>query len=541
MRVITHYCKRFIAVALLLLAGASTGFAQEKLWEVEFPSDVKWQQLTETGHLVVCTDKALMGLNPETGEKIWTLEDFGDLDQEKFDLITLTPYALITKGKGVFGSQTKLILLDITTGQEAWNTEALGITSSFGHFLLMPTNSIMIYGSTGKNVNDRDLLTLDLATGKLLWKDEEFKKYKPELLPVGKSKSKVSLVGNQDPLFDTDSTMILFMSKEGPRRVNANTGAILWQTKLKMKYVPVLSQGFCPMLYDNANGIVYTPADQSVFAVKVSDGSSLWAKPPKLRGLVYQMTLTSSGLVVKGGPNAAGEDGKPFITVLDLKTGEEKWKKEFTKLKEGTNYVVKDDRVIVYADKRLYGINLESGEYKELSKDVKFEGDEVPSSLRMTDKGYGMSSSQNVMMIDFNGGELFHTYYKAPGMGMFGKIAGTMLVLGVNALSAAEAHQRAYNSAMAGGSGQASYTLMKNPYIGKRYKASVSADSYVYMLTDVKTDAEDGPGLVKVNKDTGAADKKIVLGTKKPEYELDEIEGRLFFLANDKKIVAYNF
>jgi len=36
-------------------------------------------------------------------------------------------------------------------------------------------------------------------------------------------------------------------------------------------------------------------------------------------------------------------------------------------------------------------------------------------------------------------------------------------------------------------------------------------------------------------------DKQVILGTKKPEYTMDEIEARLFFKSDKKEITCYDF
>lgn len=162
--------------------------------------------------------------------------------------------------------------------------------------------------------------------------------------------------------------------------------------------------------------------------------------------------------------------------------------------------------------------------------------------LALTDKGYRLESSQNVMLMGFDGSRIFHTYCKAPGSSLFAKVASTAAVAAFNAASAAQGYSNAMNQAYATGHGSSSYTLItSNPYMSKRFKASTTSADYLVMLTDVKTESGDGPGLVKVNKSTGETEKKIVLGTKKPEYEVDNIENRLFFRDGDKKIVCYPF
>ena len=79
--------------------------------------------------------------------------------------------------------------------------------------------------------------------------------------------------------------------------------------------------------------------------------------------------------------------------------------------------------------------------------------------------------------------------------------------------------------------GDASFQMMS-----KRFKATAATENSQFILT--KLDA--GVGLVKVNKDTGKVDKEIVLKDKKPEYQVDEIAGVLYYKADDKTIYAYN-
>lgn len=342
--------------------------------------------------------------------------------------------------------------------------------------------------------------------------------------------------------------LFLSCSKDGDDNNNNTgtnpntTGQLIWESEVKAKASPAPQWGFAPMMLNEAGDILYTPADKTVYAVRTSDGSLVWKKPPKLKGMVYQMRLTPSGLVVKGGPNMEGKDGKPFIQVLDIATGQPIWKKEFKKLKEATNFVIKDNNIMVYSDKKLYSINIASGDYTELAKDLKFDGKEIPGSLRMRDDGYYLQSSNNLMLVGFDGQVKYHTYHKAPGSSLFAKIATTAVITAINAASAADAYSRASAEASRYGRGEARYSLItSNPTMSKRFKASQNAQNYTYILTNVEAGDEKGPGLVKVSKADGQTVNQIVLGTKEPEYELDEIENRLFFKAGKKEIECYQF
>ena len=49
------------------------------------------------------------------------------------------------------------------------------------------------------------------------------------------------------------------------------------------------------------------------------------------------------------------------------------------------------------------------------------------------------------------------------------------------------------------------------------------------------------PGLLKVRKDTGKVERRLVLGTKWPEYETNETGTLLFFQADEHEIDCYRF
>jgi hypothetical protein len=62
------------------------------------------------------------------------------------------------------------------------------------------------------------------------------------------------------------------------------------------------------------------------------------------------------------------------------------------------------------------------------------------------------------------------------------------------------------------------------------------------MLADVgKGSQKSGAGVFQVDKTTGENTKSVVLGTKEPEYEVDELGGQLFFKSGSKEITCYKF
>lgn len=72
--------------------------------------------------------------------------------------------------------------------------------------------------------------------------------------------------------------------------------------------------------------------------------------------------------------------------------------------------------------------------------------------------------------------------------------------------------------------------------MSQRFKATAATENAQFILTKL----DDGVGLVKVNKDTGKTDKEIILKDKKPEYEVDDFGGVLYYKAKDDLIYAYD-
>jgi hypothetical protein len=76
--------------------------------------------------------------------------------------------------------------------------------------------------------------------------------------------------------------------------------------------------------------------------------------------------------------------------------------------------------------------------------------------------------------------------------------------------------------------------------MGRRFKASQGAGDYQVMLTKVSSGEDSGIGLVRVNKDTGKIEAKVILDDKKPDYIANEAENLIFYKAHDNQIVGYH-
>ena len=565
--------------ALFLMSMVTTSWGQQDpVWSVTLQDDIEWQRLAPTGHLLVSTRGSLLSLDPETGEVLWEREDLrrltgGEYESGMAGFIPYTPYVIVRKFAGADKTVKHsnmpyyINLVNVATGEDLWTTETLELKEHYGYFLLPEVGGMLIHAKDQDGT--KTVFLLQVQSGTILWENAEFFAGGDPFISQEGNRHLQTIARNQRPLFDSDSTMITFMSKRAIKKFNARTGELIWETAVDAKQVPARAYGYAPMLLTEDADIVYAPIDETVSAVSTADGSVIWEEGPELGEKVRYMQLTPGGLLVRAGsimnlldpatgqplwekdyeervaqssltPQGLVIRGNKRITVLDLATGQSIWEDEFKKLKENksTNFVIKDDKITVYSDKKLYVINLPDGEYTELAKDLKFEDGEVPRVLQLRDDGYFLRSSNNLMLVSFSGEQVFHTYHKKPGLSLLEKAAGFVIDEGIVEAEGGYGEQ----------AGDEWLREFQRDLNRQRFRPTPTQDAYTYMLTNIETDNEKGPGLVRVNNLDGTTEEQLILGTKKPDYKMasfsfagSELESRLFFKADKKQIVCYRF
>jgi outer membrane protein assembly factor BamB len=537
----SRWLTRFTLPFLALVALASIAPARaEELWKLDTGGDIVFQRLTPLGSLLVSTEMNLRAVDPETGKTLWMRDDVKKLKECNYDEITDTPYGLLDLGDGVGGTQRRVEVIDLETGQKKWDSSNLPMNSSQGLFQVPQKNMLLMMGMPKKG-NKSVLVGVDIASGELKWQQDAVFTKPVQLFEVrgsGKLFKRMSVEGNQQPVFDTENTAVLYLTEEGPVKIDLSTGQKVWVAdKLKGKEPPAPRNGYASIV--KGEGVVFVPYGKSVQALDANSGAALWKEDHDFKSPVAQMQLVPQGLLVRGQPvmNDKGKMvGKPFIDLLDPKTGLSVWKKPFKDLDDATTFDVKGDQAYIAADGELFTIQLADGSSKSVAK-YKFKGSEVPTTLEVVDGNYLLSSSQNMMMLDANGGQKYHCFYAAPGASGWAKLASTAAIMAVNAAAAGSAYSRA----QATGETQHYTLITSNPTLSKRFKASSNALSYCSILTSIEDGGHKGPGLVKIEKASGKEAARVVLGDKTPEYEMDPIEGRVFFMKSEKEIVCYKF
>jgi len=499
--------------------------------------------------------------------------------------------ALLFSGQNNKG--TALMLVNLMDGKATWTISSIfeKITEQMVADPLYTNNSIII-------ATNRRLYKLDAATGALQWKiDFDTKVEVPlagqsiasddkESTQANDDKKKLSMKESVAAATSTvfgkfvtlNDKVVYYYNTQSITDIDIASGSVTWP---KTKLADPISN----VLFDENGILVATDDKKSELSLfDYATGKMKWADPLKLSGRISSIKLTGTKLAV----GSAKQNGRNMVSVvdilsgksltqsalkvdgfimdlriidnlgllyrttgecniLDLNTGKEQWPKSI-KYSTGGLGLDKDNFTYFIADNKVYEVNITNGDHREFAS-KKFGKEEDFKTLELMPAGIVVTSDQNTAMFDYTGKLKYHTYHPAPGISTFGKIMN-IAAIGINmAASASEGYQ-----AGASGYGTSSYKSgmersdrwgnVASAAMGdmkKRFSASANAKNYKLILTKVKTTDDSGVGLVRVNKQTGKVDGKVVLDDKKPDYLFDEIDNIIFYKNGNRKLVAYNF
>tara|TARA_R110002124_G_scaffold87407_1_gene225073 strand:+ start:102565 stop:104436 length:1872 start_codon:yes stop_codon:yes gene_type:complete len=436
----------------------------------------------------------------------------------------VTGRPLLLKNSLVIPTTQGLVAKKAHTGEELWDTKIKNVS-----WLVADADEKDIYAFEGSANGNNTKVHKVSNTGAELWKDPAKVKGSVvnfEILPQG-----LAIVSNKD---DGGSNSVFAAKNESEIGfLSAANGEDLWEKAPKTK-------GYVQHFYIMDDGILFGIYQGGINKISF-DGKTLFKKPLKTGENILTMANTPQGLIY-----ITSEDAN----IVNLETGEQVWNKPLKYRRAdaiSSTYDKNKDRYLISADETLFAIDASSGEVSTLAES-KFEGKEAPASIEIRDNGILLSSDQNLMNLNWDGEKQWHEYYRAPGKSAMGAI-----LAGVTAVATAASAAAAYNAANQNRNKLGSYTDRGQRYANlggdmamatgasiaemlKRFKATAATENAQFVLTKL----DDGVGLVKLNKDTGSKEKEIVLKDKKPEYQVDEISGILYYKADANSIYAYN-
>jgi hypothetical protein len=422
------------------------------------------------------------------------------------------------------------LLAKSSTGEDVWENKVKGI-----NWMVADATETEIYAfettTNGKNTRIHKIG----KNGEELWKDDRKVQGNVsnfEITPKG-----LAVVSDKD---DGGSTSVFATKNESEIAfLSAATGEDVWDKAPKTK-------GYVQHFYIQDDGILFGIQQGGINKISF-DGQALFKKPLKTGENIMIMAETPQGLIY-----VTSEDAN----IVNLETGDQVWQKPL-KYKNSASVASTFDsaknRYLIAAEETLYSIDADSGEISELSK-TKFDEKEMPNTLEIKNGNIFLSSSQNMMLLDANGKQIYHEYFKSNTNSGFVKVLAGVVAVASTALAMSTAARAGANRSSFGNSndlssynsygkenkmasdmfasiGDASFKLMS-----QRFKATAATENAQFILSKL----DGGAGLVIVDKNTGKAGKEILLNDKKPEYKIDDLGGFLYYKANNSTLNAYD-
>lgn len=546
-----------------------TDYGRVKPEELTFVPYAPYVMVGQTGFASISTKKAV--IDYMSGKKLFSTEENGWKNVMSCDVM-MPQNKLVVSGqrtsKEKFAMQ--VAVYDLNTGGEDYR------------FNLGDPNRVGIakdFSVTGRPLLLKDYLIVPTAQGLVAKKAKT-----GETLWDNKLKRVQWMVTNAS---ETDIYAFITNDNKSNTKIYkvGTNGQELWEDEAKVKGIvtnfEILPQGLAVVsnTYNEGKSVFAGASESKIAMLSATNGEDMWDKAPKTKGYVQHFYIMEDGIlfgIQQGGINKISYDGKTlfkkplktgeniltmaetdqgliYITsedanIVNMTTGEKVWDKPL-KYKRAdavsSGFDAKNNRYLISADEKLFAVDAASGNVSDFAK-TKFEGKEAPTLVDVRKGGILLTSDQNLTMLDWDGKESWHEYYRAPGKSAFGAI-----IAGVTAVASATGSVVAANSSvrnriakydaqadrdadLAGGLAAASGASVAEML--KRFKATAATANAQFILTKL----DDGVGLVKVNKDTGAKEKEIVLKDKKPEYQVDDRGGILYYKADNNTIFAYD-
>ncbi len=352
--------KKVMLVLLLGLCISSNLIAQDINWEIQTDKKIHWMESFQDSLLIVGAKNKISAYQSSTGEIVWEINDFKSVDKSRFTQLYGTDKALIVQHKQNFPDRRDPIrnkiqpyLIAIPSGEIIANYETMDFYHSLGIYR-MPNDNLLLYAYNRKK--EISLRVLDIQDGSVLWIDSlAYKKEKPKVLKQKQSNDLTikTIIGNQPPVFDSDSTMIILDDKKYVRKWNFHTGEILWRKEFKQRHHMLQKDDFAFAQINSDSTVLYMVVKKSLYAINVSDGSVVW-QTDELNKRIKQIKQNETHIFLKT-VGLIKKSKYLYLTKIDKADGTVIYtSNEICKNKNDFPFKWHGKKLILYADKHLY-------------------------------------------------------------------------------------------------------------------------------------------------------------------------------------------
>jgi outer membrane protein assembly factor BamB len=262
-------------------------------WTLKMKGNVRWQQVTPAGALLVSTDGALSGVDMERGVVTWEKPELGGL---AVDSVRTVEGSLLMEA----ARPGLLLVFDPVTGGVVFDSRRLSLTQVVTRRVLPQSGSLLVHG---KRASGPPVVALfDLASGSERWASESlFQQTEPKKGGLGGlMQGLVRAVSGATALevLQAGPEMIVVHTLMGLRGIDARTGKMRWSATLPTARAgnPARHVSLFPSI--TRSDRIYVGFDDRLMAYRLADGQALWPKPPTIEGWVHGIVEHPSGIII---------------------------------------------------------------------------------------------------------------------------------------------------------------------------------------------------------------------------------------------------
>src|SRR2546429_4184865 len=262
-------------------------------WTLRMKGDIRWQQVTPAGALLVSTDAALSGVDIERGQVTWEKPELGGLPP---DSVRMVEGSLLMEA----ARPGLLVILDPVTGAVVFDSRRPGLTQIVTRRVLPQSGTLLVHGRTASGGSVVALY--DLVTGEQRWvNDALFEQTGPKKKGLGglmQGLVRAASEGTALEVLQAGPDMIVVHTLMGLRALDARSGPVRWSTALPTARAgnPARHVRLFPSL--DKTDRIYVGFDDRLMAYRLADGQALWTKPATIDGWVHGIVQHPDGIII---------------------------------------------------------------------------------------------------------------------------------------------------------------------------------------------------------------------------------------------------
>jgi len=262
-------------------------------WTIKPKGDIRWQQVTPAGALLISTDAELAGVDIERGQVTWEKPELGGLPP---DSVRMVEGSLLMEA----ARPGLLIVFDPVTGAVVFDSRRLSLAQVVTRRVLPQSGTLLVHGrrAAGPPV----VALYDLATGDQRWANEAlFQQTEPQKKGLGGLMQRLVTAASEATALEVlqaGPDMIVVHTLMGLRALDARSGAVRWSATLPTARAgnPARHVRLFPSL--DKTDRIYVGFDDRLMAYRLADGQALWSKPPTIDGWVHGIVQHPNGIIV---------------------------------------------------------------------------------------------------------------------------------------------------------------------------------------------------------------------------------------------------